>query len=249
MTDFSRVALVTGGTRGIGRAVTTRLAEAGVTVVAVYANDEESADELASALKGSAGRVDIRQADIGEDQRCASLVASVLEAHGRLDYLVNNAGTVIEQRLAEISGEDWDRQVAVNLTASFHLSQAAIPAMSSQGFGRIVNVGSVTAVMGSPVQIAYGAAKAGLQGLTRSLARSVARKGITVNCVIPGSIETDMSSGLRYTDASLVTPLIPMARWGTPEEVAHAIVFLLDDRSAYITGSVLTVDGGMSMGG
>jgi acetoacetyl-CoA reductase/3-oxoacyl-[acyl-carrier protein] reductase len=243
------VALVTGGTRGIGRAVTARLVGEGATVVAAYANDKDAAEELAGGLANLTGQVDIRQADVGDEQQCTGLVASVLETHGRLDYLVNNAGTVVEQRLAEITRGDWDRQVAVNLTASFHLAQAAIPAMSSQGFGRIVNVGSVTALMGSPVQIAYGAAKAGLQGLTRSLARTVARKGITVNCVIPGSIETDMSSALRYTDASLVTPLIPMARWGTPEEVAHAVVFLLDDRSGYITGSVLTVDGGMSMGG
>ncbi|HEX3898830.1 MAG TPA: SDR family NAD(P)-dependent oxidoreductase [Mycobacteriales bacterium] len=249
MTDAPRVALVTGGTRGIGRAVTERLISDGVTVVAAYATDHDSANELRDRLANDTTQVSVRQADVGNEGQCRDLVASVLEVHGRLDYVVNNAGTVIEQRLAEITEADWHTQLGVNLSASFFLAQAAIPAMVDQGFGRVVNVGSVTALMGSPVQIAYGAAKAGLSGLTRSLARSVARKGITVNCVIPGSIETDMSASLRYTDASLVTPLIPMGRWGTPEEVAHAVAFLLDERSSYITGSVLTVDGGMSMGG
>jgi NAD(P)-dependent dehydrogenase (short-subunit alcohol dehydrogenase family) len=249
MTTTPRVALVTGGTRGIGRAVTERLVSDGVTVVAAYANDHDSANALRKRLTNDTTHVFVRQADVGDEQQCRDLVASVLEAHGQLDYVVNNAGTVVEQRLAEITEADWHAQLATNLSASFFLAQAAIPAMVAQGFGRVVNVGSVTALMGSPVQIAYGAAKAGLSGLTRSLARSVARKGVTVNCVIPGSIETDMSSSLRYTDASLVTPLIPMGRWGTPEEVAHAITFLLDDRSSYITGSTLTVDGGMSMGG
>jgi acetoacetyl-CoA reductase/3-oxoacyl-[acyl-carrier protein] reductase len=244
----NRVALVTGGTRGIGRAITERLASDGVHVAAAFGSDRGSADDLQRRLAGQGCRTTLHQADIGDEQQCQALIAEVLAQHGRLDHVINNAGTVTEQRLAEITAPDWHRQLAVNLSASFFLAQAAITPMLEQGFGRIVNVGSVTAVMGSPVQIAYGAAKAGLQGLTRSLARSVARKGITVNCVIPGSIDTELSASLRYTKAELVTPLIPMARWGTPAEVAHAVAFLLDDRSSYITGAVLTVDGGMSMG-
>jgi NAD(P)-dependent dehydrogenase (short-subunit alcohol dehydrogenase family) len=248
MTAPGRVALVTGGTRGIGRAVTERLASDGVHVAAAFGSDRGPAEELQHRLAAEGHHVTLHQADIGDERQCQALVAEVLTQHGRLDHVVSNAGTVTEQRLAEVTAPDWHRQLSVNLSASFFLAQAAIPPMVEQGFGRIVNIGSVTAVMGSPVQIAYGAAKAGLQGLTRSLARSVARKGITVNCVIPGSIDTEMSASLRYTNAELVTPLIPMARWGTAAEVAHAVAFLLADRSSYITGTVLTVDGGMSMG-
>lgn len=248
MSPAGRVALVTGGTRGIGRAITERLVADGVQVAAGYASNTAAATELRDLLADVGPPITIHPVDVSDQHECKTLVADVLDTYGRLDYLVNNAGTVTEQKLVDITAEDWTRQLSVNLNAAFFVSQAAIAPMLQQGYGRVVNVGSVTAAMGSPVQIAYGAAKAGLQGLTRSLARSVARKGITVNCVIPGSIATEMPEGLRYTNAELVTSLIPMARWGRADEVAHAVVFLLDDRSSYITGSVVTVDGGMSMG-
>ncbi len=191
----------------------------------------------------------MHRADVGDQDSCRRLVGEVLEAHGRIDYLVNNAGTVIEQRYGDISAEDWQRHLAVNLSAAFFLTQAVITAMVERRFGRIVNIGSVSAVMGSPVQIPYTAAKSGLIGLTRSTARAVARKGITVNCVIPGSFDTELSESLAFTDRDTVTSMIPVGRWGRPEELAHAVAFLLDDLSSYITGAVLTVDGGMSMGG
>jgi NAD(P)-dependent dehydrogenase (short-subunit alcohol dehydrogenase family) len=247
--DNHRVALVTGGTRGLGRAVTVRLARSGVAVAAAFARDSASADAIRDECAAAGAALTVHHADVADATACARLVADVLEQHGRLDYLVNNAGAVSEQRLADVSAADWHRHVDVNLSSAFFLTQAVLPSMAQQTFGRIVNVGSVTALMGSPVQVAYAAAKAGLVGLTRSTARAVARKGITVNCVIPGSFDTDLAQTLAYTDRELVTSLIPVGRWGRPEELAYAVTCLLDDSASYITGAVLTVDGGMSMGG
>ncbi|MDT5237561.1 MAG: 3-oxoacyl-[acyl-carrier protein] reductase, partial [Mycobacterium sp.] len=178
MAAGARVALVTGGARGIGRAITDRLTRSGVTVAAVYARDVAAAQLLRDDAARCGATVTLHQADVGQPASCHTLVAEVLEQHGRLDYLVNNAGMVTEQRLGEVSAEDWHRQLAVNLSAAFFLSQAALAHMTQQRFGRVVNIGSITALMGSPVQIAYSAAKGGIVGLTRSSARAVARKGI-----------------------------------------------------------------------
>jgi acetoacetyl-CoA reductase/3-oxoacyl-[acyl-carrier protein] reductase len=249
VTACSRIALITGGTRGIGRAVTERLARSGVGVAAAFAADVGAAEVVRDDCEKSGATVTLHRADVGDADSCRRLVDEVLDQHGQLDYLINNAGTVTEQRYGDITTEDWQRHLAVNLSASFFLTQAVLDHMAAQRFGRIVNIGSVSAVMGSPVQIAYAAAKSGLIGLTRSTARAVARKGITVNCVIPGSFDTDLSQGLAYTAQDVVTSMIPVGRWGRPEELAHAVNFLLDDLASYITGAVLTVDGGMSMGG
>ncbi|MDT5009224.1 MAG: 3-oxoacyl-[acyl-carrier protein] reductase [Mycobacterium sp.] len=249
MVSRNRVALVTGGTRGIGRAITELLADSGVDVAAGYATDAVAAESVREQREKAGARVTLHRVDVGDPDSCRRLVGEVLDQHGQLDYLVNNAGVVTEQRYGDITADDWQRHVAVNLSGAFYLTQAAMGTMIERRFGRIVNIGSVSATMGSPVQIAYAAAKSGLVGLTRSTARAVARKGITVNCVIPGSFDTDLSQGLALTARDVVTSMIPVGRWGRPEELAHAVRFLLDDMASYITGSVVTVDGGMSMGG
>jgi acetoacetyl-CoA reductase/3-oxoacyl-[acyl-carrier protein] reductase len=248
MTDASeRVAVVTGGTRGLGAAIATRLAADGNIVVAGYHEDDAAADRF-SAQQRSIGAVTARRVDVGDPESCRELITDVLAETGRLDYLVNNAGALHEQKLADLSSKAWDETLRVNLSGAFHLSQAAIVPMRQQRFGRIVNVGSVTAVMGSPFQIDYAAAKAGLVGLTRSLARSVARAGITVNCVIPGGFSTDLLSQLTLTDAEAIERSVPVGRYGRPEELAHVVASLMHNDASYVTGAVIAVDGGLGMG-
>jgi NAD(P)-dependent dehydrogenase (short-subunit alcohol dehydrogenase family) len=239
-----RVALVTGGTRGIGAAISTRLASSGVAVVAGYHSNGAVAADF-----GAQTGVQLIQVDIGDADACNRLVRRVHDDYGRLDLLVNNAGLLVECPSTETSPDEWDRVVAVNLSAAFHLSRAAIPLMRQHNFGRIVNISSVTAVMGSPTEAAYGAAKAGLHGLTRSLARETARDGITVNCIVAGVFETDMTKSMPERTQAAILRMIPVARRGDPDELARAVAFLLDDQAGYITGVMLTVDGGLSMGG
>ena len=189
------------------------------------------------------------KADVSTPAACGELVSQIIDDHGHLDLLVNNAGHLVERPSTETSVDEWDHAVAVNLSAAFHLCSAVIPVMRARGFGRIVNISSVTAMMGSPSEAAYGAAKAGLHGLTRSLARETARAGITVNCVVPGVFETDMTASMPKRTQDAILRMIPVGRRGQPDELARAVSFLLDDSAGYVTGSVLTVDGGLSMGG
>jgi NAD(P)-dependent dehydrogenase (short-subunit alcohol dehydrogenase family) len=242
------VALVTGGTRGIGAAITRRLAADGLHVAAVYASDSAAAAELRGQLSSAGASVSVHRCDIGDAAACRALVDGVSAAHGTVAYLVSNAGLLQEAPIADTSEELWGRAIDVNLSAPFHLARAAWPGMSEAGFGRIVNIGSVTGAMGNSHEIAYGAAKAGLVGLTRSLARAGARRGITVNCVVPGVFDTGMTASMTERARDAIGALIPLRRLGRPEELAHAVRFLLQDEAGYVTGSVVTVDGGLSMG-
>ena len=241
-----RVAIVTGGTRGIGAAVTEVLANDGAHVAAVYAGDHAAAAALRDRLHGAS--VSVHALDIGDPQRCRALIDEVLAAHGRLDHLVNNAGLLVENSVRRMTADEWHAALRVNLSAPFYLAQAALEPMLAQGFGRIVNVGSVTAAMGNPAEAGYGAAKAGLAGLTRSMARAVASRGVTVNLVVPGVFDTDMTRAMRPEAQEAIRAMIPAGRRGDPAELAHAVRFLVDERAGYVTGSVVTVDGGLSMG-
>ena len=243
-----RVAIVTGGTRGIGAAITTRLVAEGAHVAAVYAGNHEAAHALVGSIASEPGSVSLHCADIADAAACQTVAAEVLATHGRIDHLVNNAGLLVENSPRKMTLDEWDRAIAVNLSASFYFAQAVLDPMIAQGFGRIVNVSSVTASMGSAVEAGYGAAKAGLLGLSRSLARSVARRGITVNVVVPGIFETDMTRSMPADAQEAIKAMIPAGRRGDPTELAHAVLFLLDERASYVTGSVVTVDGGISMG-
>ncbi|MFC5747853.1 3-oxoacyl-ACP reductase FabG [Actinomadura rugatobispora] len=244
----SRVAVVTGGTRGLGAAITRVLTAEGVHVAAVFARDDEAARRLADEVAADGGSLSLHRGDVGDRAFCRRLVQDVLATHGRLDHLVNNAGLLIENKVRAMTQEEWDDALRANLSGPFHLAQAVLEPMTDRRFGRIVNIGSVTAAMGSPVEAGYAAAKAGLLGLTRSLARSVARKGVTVNLVVPGVFETDMTNVMPAPAQEAIRAMIPLGRRGDPGELAHAVRFLLDERAGYITGSVVTVDGGLSMG-
>jgi NAD(P)-dependent dehydrogenase (short-subunit alcohol dehydrogenase family) len=243
-----RVSIVTGGTRGLGAATTERLVDEGAHVAAVYLGNDEAAGALAERLTGRAGSVSIHRCDVGDPAACRALVATVLDRHGAVDHLVNNAGLLVENTARRMTLDEWDLAIRVNLSSAFYLAQAVLPPMIERGFGRIVNVSSVTAVMGSPVEAGYAAAKAGLLGLTRSLAREVVRKGITVNTIVPGVFETDMTNAMEPHAQEAIKTMIPLGRRGDPAEFAHGVLSLLDDRASYITGSVVTVDGGLSMG-
>jgi len=248
MSQQQRIAIVTGGTKGIGAAITERLTAEGAHVCAIYAGDHETARSFRHRLASKGDSITVHSGDVGDRAFCRDVVAGIVSEYGSVDYLVNNAGLLVENNAFRMTEEDWDRALRVNLSGPFHLAQAVLPSMAERGFGRIVNVGSVTAAMGSPVEVAYGAAKAGLLGLTRSLARAVARKGITVNLVVPGVFDTDMTRSMRPEAQDAITAMIPLGRRGAPAELAHAVLFLLDDRASYVTGSVVTVDGGLSMG-
>jgi NAD(P)-dependent dehydrogenase (short-subunit alcohol dehydrogenase family) len=245
--DGPRVAVITGGTRGLGAAISTRLAAQGALIVAGYRADDASAKKF-EAQSVVPQQVTTYHIDVGDPQMCHQFISEVVAAHGRIDYLINNAGMLKEHKLVDLSTEDWDDSLRINLSAAFHLAQAAIVPMRRAKFGRIVNIGSVTAVMGSPFQIDYAAAKAGLVGLTRSLARSVARSGITVNCVLPGGFATELVAELTLTDSEAIERAVPVGRFGRPYELAHVVASLVHDDAAYVTGAVIPVDGGLGMG-
>ena len=241
-----QTALVTGASRGIGKAIALQLGESGAEVVVNYSNSPQKAEEVVSAINSAGGKAYAMQANIAEETDVNKLIKSVLERSGKIDILINNAGITRDGLLMRMKTEDWQEVMNLNLNGVFLCIRAVSRAMLKQKRGRIVNVTSVVGLMGNAGQANYAAAKAGVIGLTRSAAKEFASRGITVNAVAPGFISTDMTKDL---DAEGIRSAIPLGVFGTPEQVAGAVRFLSGDpAAAYITGQVIQVDGGMVMG-
>ena len=244
MADLTpRVALVTGASRGIGRATALALARRGAFVVAAARGD--NAQPVADAIGAAGGHGEALALDVTEPAAVEAAVAAVLDRHGRIDVLVSNAGIARDQLLLRMKREDWDAVLATNLTATFTIAQAVLRPMLKQRGGRVIAISSVVGQMGNAGQCNYAASKAGLIGFCKSMAREVASRGITVNVVAPGLIETDMTRGLTGPSREDWAGRIPVGRLGTPDDVAHAVCFLASDEASYITGHVLAVNGGM----
>lgn len=242
-----RVAIVTGGARGIGAAITTALARSGVHVAAGYSSNAKAAEELAGKLGAEGASVSVHQGNVGEPADCNRVVNDVLEQRGRVDYLVNNAGITVDKTVRRMSVEDWHAVLRINLSGAFYMTKAVLDHMTGRSFGRIVNISSVIGQTGSVGQSNYASSKAGLIGFSKSLAQEVARKGVTVNCVAPGYIETEMVAAIPPEVLEKLLKGVPIGRLGQASEIARTVQFLIDDDAGYITGSVISVNGGLDM--
>jgi 3-oxoacyl-(acyl-carrier-protein) reductase len=242
-----RVALVTGGARGIGWAITQALAAAGAHVAAGYNRDRDAAEKLQEEITQAGGSMSIHQGNVGEPADCQRFVDDVLAAQGHIDFLINNAGITVDKTVRRMTMDDWHAVLRINLSGPFHMTKAVLEHMLERGSGRIINISSVIGQTGSVGQANYAASKSGLFGFSQSLALETARKGITVNCVAPGFIETEMVAAVPKEVLDKIVDAIPMGRLGQAGEVARVVKFLLEDGSSYITGAVYTVNGGLEM--
>ncbi len=240
-----QVALVTGASRGIGKAIALALAAEGASVVVNYTSSQDAAQALVETIVKAGGKAVAIKADVAQPEQVEALVKETLAQLGRIDILVNNAGITRDTLLLRMKLEDWQAVINLNLTGVFLCTQAVSKSMLKQRSGKIINIASVAGQMGNPGQANYSAAKAGVIGLTKTLAKEFASRGITVNAVAPGFIETDMTEGLK---AEEILKIIPLGRYGKPEEIAGMVAFLASDPAAnYITGQFFNVDGGMVM--
>ncbi len=240
----AKVSLVTGASQGIGETIARTLAAEGATVLCVDVQ-REKLEAVRGKILEAGGRADVYTCDVSRLDQVTTAVEAALAAHGRIDHLVNNAGITRDNLLLRMKEEEWDAVLAVNLKGVFNFTKAVLRSMVQNKQGRIVNVASVVGLMGNAAQANYAASKAGVIGFTKSVAREVASRGITANCVAPGYISTAMTDILPAEVKKAFMDLIPMKRFGSPEDVAEAVKFLLSDAAAYITGQVLGINGGM----
>jgi 3-oxoacyl-[acyl-carrier protein] reductase len=245
----TKVALVTGASRGIGRAIALDLARRGARVVVNYHQNAEAAAEVVAAIQVDGGEAIPKQADVGDFEQAKGLITTTLDTFGQIDILVNNAGTTRDQLLMLMKEDDWDTVVRINLKGVFNCCKAAARSMIRKRQGRIIIVSSVSGIAGQGGQTNYAASKAGVIGFTKSLAKELGPRGITVNCVAPGFVPTDLTADLPDEFRQRAIELTPLRRMGRPEEIAYAVAFLASDEAAFITGEVLTVDGGLVMQG
>jgi 3-oxoacyl-[acyl-carrier protein] reductase len=239
------VALVTGASRGIGAVIARRLAEAGVKVGVNYLSSPESAEEVVSSIISAGGEALLVEGDVAQEEPAKSTVQQVVSRWGRIDILVNNAGINRDRLLLRMNTDDWDQVIQVNLRGAFLCTRFVMPHLIKQRSGRVVNISSVVGISGNPGQANYAAAKAGLIGFTKSVAREVASRNVTVNALAPGYITTGMVEKLSEAAREKILSRIPMGRFGVAEDVSEAVVFLCSKGASYITGEVLTIDGGM----
>ena len=244
----NKIALVTGGSRGIGRAICQRLAAMGATVGINYVANPTAAEETLQLIESAGGKGFLQRFDVADSNAAQEAIKELLATHGQLDILVNNAGITRDGLMARMKDEDWDSVLDTNLKGAFVCSKAAMRSMMKKRCGRIINISSVVGFVGNSGQINYAAAKAGLVGLTKSMARELAGRNITVNCVAPGYIVTDMTDGLTEDVQDALKAQIPMGTLGSPADVAGSVAFLASPDSNYITGQTLHVNGGMYMG-
>ena len=242
-----KCALVTGASRGIGRAVALKLASEGAKVALNFAGNEAAANEVRQEIEAMGGQAILVKADVADEAAVQDMVQKTADAFGRIDILVNNAGITRDGLLARMKEEDWDAVLSTNLKGVFLTTKAVAKLMMKQRAGRIVNMASVVGVSGNAGQANYSAAKAGVIGFTKTIARELASRGVTANAVAPGFIATDMTSVLSDKAKEAALTGIPLGRMGTPEDVAAAVLFLASDQASYVTGQVLPVDGGMVM--
>lgn len=248
MTQLSeKIAIVTGGSRGIGRGIALELGKRGATVIVNYQRNAEAAEEVVAAIAAAGGAALAVQADVSLEDDANRLIKTAADTYGKVDILVNNAGTTRDNLIMRMSADDFDTVIETNLRSTWLCSKAVVRDMMRKRYGRIINITSISGIMGNGGQTNYSASKAGIIGLTKALAREVASRGITVNAVAPGFVATDLTATLPEDIAKKINENIPLGRWATIEDVALATAFLASDEAAYITGHTLNVDGGLAM--